>query len=245
MARGYAFMPPVIVLTGTIIPNAPLAAHRDAEKRKEEYLTAINFYKQFAQVYFLENSAYPVLNDPDFMNLEGVILRKLPPSEHPERGKGYQEFEMIDAWVASEVSLPRGFIKVTGRYIVSNIEEIIKECQSGDSGAFIIDRFPRSEVAITRLFYIQADYYRRHLLGVYRDCHDMDGRWVERVLYRRLLEGDLKANFFFHEPSFSGVEGGTGILIAPDRARYFIKAVHRRINWMFEKRYLLCRKGPV
>ncbi|MCY7369077.1 MAG: hypothetical protein LH474_13100, partial [Chamaesiphon sp.] len=53
-----------IILTGTIIPNTNVRLqHINPEQRRKEYLDCINYYRNFAPVYFLENSSYPVEED--------------------------------------------------------------------------------------------------------------------------------------------------------------------------------------
>ena len=47
-----------IVLTATIIPNSILTEHSDFILRRAEYLKAIEYYKKYANVFFLENSSY-------------------------------------------------------------------------------------------------------------------------------------------------------------------------------------------
>jgi hypothetical protein len=92
-----------IVLTATVIPNGVTAAANNPEKRLEEYLAALNFYLSFAPVFFLENSAYPLETHPEFRQTDRLQVRRFKPSADPGRGKGYQEFEMLDAWMSSEV----------------------------------------------------------------------------------------------------------------------------------------------
>jgi hypothetical protein len=45
----------------------------------------------------LENSTHALESDPAFQPADGFHVRHFPPSAHPERGKGFQEFEMLDA----------------------------------------------------------------------------------------------------------------------------------------------------
>ena len=119
-----AIMPPndlAIVLTGTIVPSAPFTVHNDPRIRRREYLEAIRFYSEFAPVYFLENSPYPLGDDAEFNQFPNVRLRQRPLSTKPERGKGYQEFEMIDGWLLNEPQPPRRWVKITGRYLYRNL----------------------------------------------------------------------------------------------------------------------------
>src|SRR5215469_10598384 len=91
-----------VVLTATIKPNVTGAAAMNPETRLAEYRQVMQFCKQFAPVYFLENSTYPLESQPDFANSDRLRVRRFTPSKNPERGKGFQEFEMLDAWLASE-----------------------------------------------------------------------------------------------------------------------------------------------
>ncbi|HEX5398089.1 MAG TPA: hypothetical protein VFY06_03470, partial [Verrucomicrobiae bacterium] len=95
-----------IVLTATIIPNAPGAVAVDPQTRLAEYLRVAQFCRQFAPVFFLENSSYPLERHPEFAESPRFRVRRFPPSASPERGKGFQEFEMLDAWLASEPQPP-------------------------------------------------------------------------------------------------------------------------------------------
>ncbi|MBK6799323.1 MAG: hypothetical protein IPG76_21700 [Acidobacteria bacterium] len=41
------------------------------------------------------------------------MIRKFPLSASREKGKGYQEFEMLDSWIISEFDIPGRWIKIT------------------------------------------------------------------------------------------------------------------------------------
>ena len=84
-----------ILVTGTILPNVPDLVQANVEARRQEYLAAMQFYRDQLDlpIYYLENSSYDLNSDPEFQGLfsSGVELMKIPPSGHPELGKGYQE----------------------------------------------------------------------------------------------------------------------------------------------------------
>lgn len=228
-----------IVLTGTIIPNAPYTVHSDPEIRRCEYLTAIQFYRQFAPVYFLENSRYELLKDSDFVSLENVKLCQFPLSSAPERGKGYQEFEMIDNWLANKTSLPARWIKVTGRYIYSNFHRIFDECQREVTVPMIIDRCARSKFARSYLFYTRTEFYRRHISGLYEECQDDSGEWIERVLYRHLAKvPPHQVRLFSTEPRLRGISGSTGEGVETHLIRYVLKRAFRKFNYAVDNQQL-------
>lgn len=228
-----------IVLTGTIIPNAPFTAHNDPQRRRREYLEAISFYSRFAPVYFLENSSYRLADDEEFNSLPGVKLRQMPMSESPERGKGFQEFEMIDGWIANELQPPKRWIKITGRYLYRNFADVFADCRLERKASMIIDRCARSRIARSYLFSVESEFYRKHIAGIYRECDDDAGQWIERVLYRRLAElTSTDVRLFSIEPRLTGVSGTTGGSIETKASRYWIKRILRKLNYAIDRRQL-------
>ncbi|MBF0485472.1 MAG: hypothetical protein HQL16_03045 [Candidatus Omnitrophica bacterium] len=229
-----------IVLTGSITPNISIS-HMDPVKRRQEYLKAIKYYANFAKVYFLENSTYPLLTDQEFLGLKNCVLRKIPLSAHPERGKGYQEFEMLTHWVKTEVVLPDRFIKITGRYHVLNFKDIFKECLAQPSPCFLIDCLKYKALALTWLFCIETQMYQEKLHDLYLGCNDDAGDWVERILFRRLFKGNIEFSFFRNEPKIARIDGTTGCLIRPPAVRHWVKAFLRCANRVFDKKYIVYR----
>lgn len=198
-----------ILITGTIVPNDPNLVQGDIDVRKNEYLKALAFYRQELDlpIYFLENSNYDFDEDSEFQALfpSGVELIKFPPSAHHEKGKGYQEFEMIDRAVERLSDEFDSFIKLTGRYIVENIKELAKI----PVNALMADLHRKMEVAITGCFIADSAFYSSHISGLYKKCDDESGEWIERVLYRTIKEKDLwsKVDLFPENPIYKGVPG--------------------------------------
>jgi hypothetical protein len=227
-----------IVLTGALIPSAPFTTHADPQTRRREYLEAIRFYRRFAPVYFLENSAYRLGDDAEFAGQRGLRLRQMPVSSAPERGKGYQEFEMIEAWLAREQPPPR-WIKITGRYLYRNFAALFDECRRERRARMIVDLCARSQFARSHLFWVETDFYRAHLVGVYRECDDEAGEWIEPVLYRRLIKlprDDVRV--FSSEPRLTGISGSTGGSLETNPLKHAVKRVLRKINYALDRRQL-------
>lgn len=231
-----------IVLTGTIVPNAPFTAYNDPQVRRREYLEALKFYSQFAPVYFLENSTYPLADDAEFNQLSNVMIRQRPVSALPERGKGYQEFEMIDGWLMNEAPPPSRWIKITGRYLYRNFAALLADCRREQTARIIIDQCPRSQKARSYLFCIETEFYREHIAGAYRECDDPSGNWIEYVLFRRLA--NLSASrmrqmrLFAAEPQLQAISGSTGGNLETPPLKFAAKQVLRRINYLFDQRML-------
>ncbi len=228
-----------IILTGTIIPNALNTAHSDPAVRRKEYLDAINYYSGFSNVVFLENSSYRLEDDPEFSRLTGVQICKMPVSLAFEKGKGYQEFEMIDNWIESQSSLPERWIKITGRYIYNNFAEIYQECLDNSGSRMMIDLCARSRKARTYLFCVETDFYLERISGAYRDCSDDDGRWIEDVIYNRLCNGSPSdTTLFSTDPDLSAVSGSTGDIFESGPLKKSTRRMLRRLNRLFDKRFL-------
>jgi hypothetical protein len=228
-----------IVLTGTIVPNTTAQLqHRDPIQRKQEYLTAINFYNKFAPVYFLENSAYPLLDDEDFQDLPNTLIRKFPISNFPEKGRGFQEFEMLDAWVAHEKNAPAKWLKITGRYIYNNIQDILRECNSNLQADLMINQYKFSDFADPAIFCIASAYYQSQILGLYRECDDATGWYIEKALYKKLRPIDVNiCQRFKTSLVCSGLAGVSGQKIQSDW-RNNINQIILPANYLLDRKYI-------
>ncbi|MDD4946143.1 MAG: hypothetical protein PHQ73_04560 [Gallionella sp.] len=197
-------------MTATIIPNAIRTAHVDASQRRAEYLAAIELYSQYAEVYFLENSTYDLASDPAFHQHANVHIRKFPPSVAHDKGKGYQEFEMLDNWLNAEQCPPSRWIKVTGRHLARNFDKIFAECLTENQHELIIEqtRAP-CRVALTELFYITTEYYQRRFQGIYRECDDDAHIFIEHIVRNHIRASD-KFRLFHAMPLMTGVRGTSG-----------------------------------
>jgi len=201
-----------IVLTGCIIPNTIKTAHRDWRSRRKEYLDAINCYKKYSKIYFLENSHYDLSQDSDFVVDEKTQYLKFEASKESEKGKGYNEFRMLDEFVKQNLN-EDCFIKVTGRYIYENFKElfsfIIKNKYKYD---LIIDAFVRNKKAWTSFFYVKKKTYLQHFLNSYLDMDDSKDVWAEHVIYS-LLKNIHSYTFFPKNPILNAISGSTNLKI--------------------------------
>jgi hypothetical protein len=200
-----------IVLTGTITPRAIHTAHADPAQRRREYRDAIVHYARFAPVHFLENSGYRFATDPEFSGIADVTYFEHPPSGQFDKGKGFQEFEMLDAWVAAATPLPARFLKITGRYIVTNIDAVLADCALATGADALLERklWP-AHSARTDVACFDAGFYKSHIAGAYLQCDDSAGMYIENVL-RRQLDGVPRIQVFRHFPVKTGMNGSKGI----------------------------------
>ena len=230
---------PPIVLTATIIPNVSGAVSASPEVRLAEYLRVLHFCQQFASVIFLENSGYPLERHPEFSESARLRVRRFPRSAHPERGKGYQEFEMLDAWMVSEPKPPARWLKISGRYQLLNLRMVLEEFARERACALLIDQTARSRIARTYLFGVTTAFYREQMAGLFQQCDDRNGEWIERVLFRALKNTPAgQVRFFKTQPRVHAQAGTSGSLFPTGRFQWFVKQCLRRLNRLLDERQL-------
>ena len=239
-----------VIVTGTIVPNIVLHGHEDVDiavqgmelvdplARRSRYLETLSLYASIMkdEIYFLENSSYDFSKDTEFRELfrkTGITLVKFPRSKFVERGKGFQEFEMLDEFVRSVSGQYRHFVKLSGRYQYRNISSLIDAHFEGA----LIDMNRSRRVAITSIFCATFDFYKKHLLGLYLLADDRQGAWIERRLYERLRDRSFRqsVHLFPTEPDlklwsvFGRHERGTALTHLKRVVRNGERAILRKL----------------
>jgi hypothetical protein len=220
-----------VLLTGTVVPNSVHTAYTDPAKRLREYVDSIRYYVRMFphdDVYFLENSAYDLDNDPQFIHLRKDCrfeCLRFPASANYAEGKGYQEFEMIDKAFASLKDRYDVFIKITGRYFIRNAASISGHKCPG----LTIDLFHRSNTAATFIMCFTPHFYSSYLTGMYKEVNDTAGHYIEHVLYGRVISNNaLKhCRLFPRTPRNEGISGSTGLSMRRDPVKMFARDILR------------------
>ena len=232
-----------IVLTGTITPNSIMTNHDDTMVRRQEYLSAVKFYTKFAPVFFLENSCYSIEQDEEFLEIQNLHIRKSPVSTFPEKGKGYQEFEMIDLWLDKEEYPPKKWMKISGRYVYDNFENILDECLIDTHYQLVVDQLYNQRIAYTVLFFITTNYYNKHFKNLYRLCDDKDNNsYIERILFQALENNDDGlVRVFEEQPSVEVISGSNGRKMSDTKgsAIYFLRNKMRKASSRSNKKYII------
>jgi hypothetical protein len=230
-----------IIMTGTIIPNAISTKHVDLEDRRKEYLENIHFYSKFSTVFFLENSSYDLLSDPDF-NIKNVHLRKFKPSLYAEKGKGFQEFEMIDSWIKTEKNLPERWIKVTGRYKFLNFQQLLSDCEKNPYYDLIADRNYFFKLCHTHIFCVNSNFYKTTFLGLYNHCDDRVFNALELVVEREVTQHMSSFRIFSVEPELVGISGTLGTDLKVSSIVYNFRKIARAINYKLDPKSIWYRR---
>ena len=217
-----------IVLTGTIKPNSNFVAITNIAIRRQQYLEALEYYRQFAPVWFVENSEYDLDSDEDFC-LENVTIVKCPVSNEFSKGKGYQEFEMLDKFF-SLPDIPGTIIKITGRYIIENFANIVQDSVNMEKANALVNLYKRKKYADTYLLTFKTAFYRDRLMGLYKKVNDDQGIYIEHVYYEYFACHTDACRLFKHEVDVSAISGSTGQAYAHNAIwKKVVKCVIRRI----------------
>jgi hypothetical protein len=228
-----------IVLTATITPNVAGVSSGNSEERLAEYEKMVTFCQKFAPVIFLENSNYPLQQHAAFAETSRLRVYRFSPSFTPEFGKGFQEFEMLDAWLANEPEPPARWLKITGRYHLTNLNALLNECRREQNYSLLIDQLPKRGYARTHLFCTTTAFYLKYIKGLYRQCDDRKGDWIEYVLFRRLQQlPKEKLRAFKTQPDFIARLGSTGRNLPSGGFQWLAKQCLRRINHLVDERHL-------
>lgn len=223
----------VLIITGCINPvkEQNWLYIKDKDERLRQYLESIRFYLTHCivrKIVFCENSNYAC-----FMAKQALIKLAKDCNKQLEwlgfngdsnlvklHGKGYGEAEIMN-YVCSHSSLLKEstqLVKVTGRLIVKNINEIILSTQVNSN-------------------YFYRDIYRSHLHGVDTRCYICNIEYFKGYLnncYEKVKNKNLAledAYFILLGNNFKapkeylriyGISGGNGRVYG-DESKFFLK----------------------
>jgi hypothetical protein len=230
-----------IVLTATIRVFPGSVKLCEETTRRQQYLSALRFYAQHTKVYFIENSGYPLDADVEFTGIPNVHLRSLPPAEWNEKGKGYLEFKSLDHWYDTEVSPPMRFVKITGRYVIENIDMLLSECRSVKNDVVLADQCRRGGLTFTSYFSVSWEGYKKYFQGIYAYADDNAEIWIEHVVYKVLKARKANCRIFLHEPRLTGISGSTGLSLGTSHWKFLAQRIMRGANRLISRRELYFR----
>ncbi|MCZ4408131.1 hypothetical protein O3Q51_04895 [Cryomorphaceae bacterium 1068] len=221
-----------IVLTATIRPNVDFVARADVDRRIEDYAKCISFYLQNTSqpIVFAENSGFDPNESPlfrPFLDHDRFHWQTIEPHSDLSKGKGFQEFYTLDQLVEKGLC-GEYFVKITGRYLVRNAPSLIEKMKA----PFHIDLHQKMKVAITGFFGVETQFYRDHLFGKYIESNDVQGRFIEHVIYDAIRDNDFsKSVELLHENAqYEGVSGSHGNSMARNPYKMKLRSLERSIS---------------
>ncbi len=220
-----------ICMTATIAPKTVMVSRTDVESRLSDYKNCIRFYLEATDlpIVFIENSDYDLSEDRDFAYFQSLDrFESLRIQAHPDqsKGKGFQEFFILDEYVKNHMNA-KTLVKVTGRYIVENISEILAKVQAPLS----IDMHRKMKVAITGFFVINKALYEEQFMGAYAQANDPEGIFIEHVLYEIIQKNALEYTRLLPlNPHYVGVSGSYGASLQRNKYKMMVRSVERRLS---------------
>ena len=221
-----------LVLTATIKPNVEFVARNDVQQRLSDYLKCAKFYLENTdyKLIFVENSGYDLDSSSGFdavLKNDRFVWKRVDPNPDLTKGKGFQEFFMLDTVVRQEIPGDY-FVKVTGRYLVRNVNSIVAKMNT----CMHIDLHQKMKVAITGFFGVETAFYRDHFYGKYADANDNQGRFIEHVVYDTIIQKNLiqSVSLLPENVLCEGVSGSHGNSMARNPYKMKLRSVERSIN---------------
>lgn len=218
-----------VVLTSTIDPRGIAFMERDdPNQRLSDYKCALSKWlakPEVTAIVFVENSGYQLTQLEDLVkeeNLNNQIIEFLSfdGQNFPRSlGKGYGE-SLALAYVAEHSYLLKNckkFVKVNGRYNVSNIHSILRKI-AGDYDV-VCDLSKNLTWADSRVFGGNEEFLKRYLLPEGQKVNDTGSLFLEHALaraaHRALADGKRWALL----PCVPLIEGIYGTANQPYRTR--------------------------
>ncbi|MEO8761015.1 MAG: hypothetical protein ABI388_07035, partial [Bacteroidia bacterium] len=198
-----------------------------------EYYDSLLFYAEnFKEdaLFFLENSSYDFSQDADFQKMlsaNNITLLKFPLSDKFNQGKGYQEFEMLDTAIDKLSKTYQSFIKITGRYKVLNLKQITSFTCNG----LVADCHKKYQVTQTNVFYVNGDFYKNHIKGLYQQVDDSKGDYIEKIVYQKITSNKLEkqVQLFPLNPIITGVSGSYGGTLNRNKIKMRFRNIERKL----------------
>lgn len=203
-----------ILLTSTIRPHITSFTKRTRpQTREQDYCDVVRAlaHTNFP-VVFCDSSDYSLAKvqaafgerqttSYELLQFDGNIFP-------PERGKGYGELQIISyALRHSHLLNECDFIvKITGRYRVENLEEIIREIHLPDSVSVVADYSESSRYTYSGFFIARPQFLTQYLIPYLSWVDDSQGRHFEMALHQAIREAG-GACAFSVVPRISGYSG--------------------------------------
>lgn len=240
----------VLLLTACINPEGmALTVLQDSNERTLQYYKALDFYIANTKlpILIVENTGFdlnPYLIEKNYSDRVEYITFQ-GNSFDKKLGKGFGEYLIFNKAMAESKLIRNAdvVIKISGRYIVSNIKEIEKSICNTDTLYVNYSRINGKCLCDSRLFGSPTFFINGYFLPLCKSINDTEGVYFEHVLYESKAKW-LKDGFLHREFRFPllirGITGSTGRQIKQQSAPYvraFLKYLLHKFGYL-ENRHL-------
>lgn len=232
------------LLTATIKPNITVFSKRnDPQIRERDYCDVLNVLsKTTYPVIFCDSSRYSL------KNIEASLSSR-PPGTYEvlqfdggmfpaHLGKGYGELQIIKYALEHSTLLKECdfVVKITGRYFVKNLNEILDTIQREDSTDIVADYDSLSNYTYSGLFVAKPAFFINHLFPLQDFVDDSKKRFFEialsQAIKNAILDGMTISNFPLR-PVITGYSGTWNVKINEKN--------HQDIKMSFTKIFIIVR----
>lgn len=227
-----------LLLTATINPvNYSFVGRIGVENRENDYIEAVNFYiKKGYRIVFIDNSNFfsEKIQNLKLSNLYFEYLTFQSIDSH--LGKGHGELEILNYAYKNSKFIQEGgsFVKISGRFIISNIEEIMNGLN--EIGTYHYCNFSRNLFwADTRLMILTKCFYENFFLPIcIRYLDENNGVYFEKVyaraIHQWMAEGG-RIRLLPEYPFYLGYNGVTNNKIKFN----FVTKIKYSLYYLFKK----------
>lgn len=243
--------PTVLLLTACVDPGGTdFIRRKDPQKRLEDYRGALKSWllrqRAIRRIVFCENSEYPLGSIREVVERFGgdkevEIIQFFGQDFAGNLGKGYGHLKTIDYAVSNSTMLAYsdGFLTVTGRYFVANIEGIVRNISAELDICCDLQNLRYADV---RVMWFKKAVYDCFFRGIYDSVNDSAGCYMEHVIARRLLMAILEGHSWSPLPrtpylvGYSGTDGSK-LNSLGQSLKWLAKEATRRVGLVPGKRF--------
>lgn len=233
-----------ILLTSAIKPHSTAFSKRnDPVQREQDYIGVIRALAQTNYpIVYCDCSDYPLTNIKKELSFRPAdtyeVLQFDGSTFPPPRGKGFGEFQIIKYATEHSVLLANCdfIVKITGRYSIENIVEILESIQVGNDTVMIADYDRQSRYTYSGLFIARPAFFTEYLFPLENFIDDSKSQFFEIALHKAIQHAvnDGKEVLPFPvKPIVSGVSGTWNVRMA--------RGDYRAIEMSFTKVRMICR----
>jgi len=226
------------LLTSTIKPNITVFSKRkDPKIRERDYYGVLStLAKTNHPIVFCDSSDYSLENMKEVLSSRPSgtyeVLQFDGSVFPPHLGKGYGELQIIRYALEHSTLLKECdfIIKITGRYSVENINQILDAIRVDSSTLIIADYNSSSRYTYSGLFIARPSFFSDHLFSFQEFLNDSEKRFFEiafhRAIQKAVSEGGGVLQFPI-KPIITGYSGTWDVKMA--------KGDYRAIEMSFAK----------
>ncbi len=175
----------------------------------------------FSKIVLVDGSNVPLLSQDEIAAIKDTaniaieqILFQQDIARVSEYGKSYGECTLIDHAIANSSLIGGcgGFVKLTARYYVSNIKDVLR-CMFGENVFFSSSIWPitiASPYVCTAFYRMTSSFYGSTLSAAAGLCKDSGPSLLLEEAYYHLLRPKSRTSFSCPYPFFAGTAGTTG-----------------------------------